>query len=77
MVIVHVHGIGDDVDAELVGLAECAAPLDSAAGEQGRERLGVVVAALGSRGIGPRRPAKLGANGDQRRVEQARSLSGP
>ena len=46
MIIVNVHGIGDDGGAELVGLAERAPAFDSAAGEQGGEGLGVVVAAL-------------------------------
>ena len=45
-------------------------PLDSAAGKQRRESLGVVVAALRPRGIGPGRAAELRADGDQRLVEQ-------
>ena len=74
VIVMHVHRVLDDVDAEFVGLTVRAAALDSAAGEQGRERLGVVVAALGSGGIGPRRPAELGADGDQRRIEKPRAF---
>ena len=74
VIVVNVDGIGDDVDAVLVGLPVGRSPFDPGAGQEGGERLGVVVAALGPGRVGPRRAAELGADGQQRLVEQAALL---
>ncbi len=70
VVVVDVHRIGDDVDAELVGLAEGESPLHARPGQQRRERLGIMVAALGVGAVGPGGPAEFGADGHQGLVEQ-------
>ena len=47
------------------------AALDAAAGQPGRERPGVMLAALGVGGVVERRPAKLRRPDDERVVEHA------
>ena len=77
VVVVNVHGVFDDVHAEFVGLAVGTAALDAAAGEQGGERLGVMVAALGS---GSNRSRASGRTRCRLRSRSSRTgpwLSGP
>ena len=67
--VVDVDPVLDDVEAEVVGLAERDARLDPAAGQPHREGVRVVVAAV----VAPldhRRAAELAAPDDQRVVEQ-------
>jgi hypothetical protein len=73
---VHVHGVFDDAEAEVVGAAVGDAGLDAAAGEPHRVGVLVVVApGLGARAVAgdalpQRRAAELPAPDDQRVVEQ-------
>src|SRR3954471_6849198 len=62
----------DGVEAQLVGRAVDDARLDPAAGQPGRESIGVVVAAILPLRAG--RPAELGGPDDDRLVEQPATL---
>ena len=73
MQVVDVDAVLDDVEAELVGLAERDARLDAAAGQPHGEGVGVMVAAVVA-ALHHRRAAELAAPDDQRVVEQAALL---
>src|SRR5215468_10927327 len=64
--VVDVDGVFRGVQAEFVGRADDLATLDAAAGQQGGEAVGVVVAAVGA--LGHRRAAELAAPDHQGRI---------
>src|SRR5262249_23381838 len=70
VVVVDVALVGDDADAVLVGLAVGRAALDARPGEEAGEGPGVVVAALVAGGGAPGGAAELGADRQQRHLQQ-------
>ena len=78
--VVDVHGVFDDVVAELVGLAVRVAGFDAAAGEPPREAAAVMIAAderVVDLALRERRAAELAAEHHERVVEQAALLQDP
>src|SRR5579883_3504606 len=62
--------VGDDSAAELVGLAKRETSPHAGTGQERRERLGVMVAALALAVVGPGGAAELGADGHQRLAQE-------
>ena len=75
--VLDVEAILDGRAAQLVGLADAGAPLDSAAGHPHGEAEGVVVAAGALGELGGGLAAELAAPDDQGLIEQAARASGP